>query len=239
MKIAVTGASGHLGSIMVPYLIHHGYEVIPIGHRIPGNMKADALFHLAAPRNHLDRAAIAKFYAFIEDVKWWMNSNPDTYVVNTGSWWQRASEEAKDMPYTLLKQNQQVILDAQTTLILYSVYGGRLRMGRGFIPQLIDHCDGYSRLSGASRQPRDWVHVDDVCSAFLGALEGRTAGVYDVCTGVQPSPYDLVVTMTGESLPDYDEHPHCFPPSTVITTPGWTPKVDVIDYVRRMVGYGH
>jgi nucleoside-diphosphate-sugar epimerase len=234
MLIAVTGASGHLGSVMVPFLEAYGHTVIPVGHEIDPQMDADALIHLAAP-DHRDEEAIRRFYFFNGRVKYWADHHRDAFVINTGTWWQKVEGEALDMSYTRLKVVQAEVI-GNVTLIPYSVYGHAVREDRGFIPQLVTYMRGGKPLLGASRQERDWVYVTDVCNAYLIALRDRCTGEFDVATGHTMSPHEIVVLMTGEDLPDYPEHPNCHPPVTLHPVPNWHADTSVLAFIDHEVG---
>ncbi len=223
MHVAVTGASGHLGQYICGRLKSSGYKVTPIGRQFPKNLEADAVWHLAAP-NHKDDRACDQFMRFNDAVA--MSGIP---VINTGTWWQYAGQEAAGLNYTRMKQAQQEMFDR--TLILFSVYGSRTRIARGFIPQLIGYANGVNSLAGASRQQRDWVHVSDVFTAFLAAT-WSPSGVYDVSTGTTFSPYELALAVVGESLPDYQEFPNCSPHYNNQKLANWNHKTDVLDYIR-------
>lgn len=222
MRVAVTGASGHLGQYVCQRLEFGGYNVIPIGRQFPKDLEADVIWHLAAP-SHRDDDACAQFMRFNDAV-----ATSGIPVINTGTWWQYAGQEAAGLYYTRMKQAQQKMFDK--TLILFSVYGSRSRNGRGFIPQLIGYANGENPLAGASRQQRDWVHVSDVFDAFLAAT-WSPAGVYDVATRTTFSPYELVLGMVGDSLPDYQEFPNCAPRYENQQLADWNPKVNVLEYI--------
>jgi UDP-glucose 4-epimerase len=82
---------------------------------------------------------------------------------------------------------------AVSTLRLYSVYGPFEDPGRLF-PALI--CHGLRGTLPPLVSPtiaRDYVHVDDVCRAYVEvAASGRRGEVYNVATGVQTSLAELV-----------------------------------------------
>ena len=63
--VAVTGASGHLGRVLVPYLWERGHIVEPLGRRdvqalLHGDVEARALIHCAAP-DYKDDDAVRAF----------------------------------------------------------------------------------------------------------------------------------------------------------------------------------
>jgi len=223
MKIAVTGASGHLGGYIVPRLRLLGHTVTAIGRAIPDNLNAEVIWHLAAP-NHRDQRSCQDFVWFNQDVA-------DTHlpVINTGTWWQYAGDEAAGLAYCQTKNQQQAMF--AKTLVLFSVYGQTTREARGYIPQLIAHANGGPQLLGASRQQRDWVHVEDVFRAFMAAMDAPD-GVYDVATKTTFSPHELALALTGQPLPDYAEFPNCAPRYMNQTLAGWQPRIDVLWYAR-------
>lgn len=226
MKVAVTGASGHLGSVLVPALRQAGHEVEPVGRVMPAGLRADVLIHLAAP-NWRDALSVLGLYAFTVDVARWSNVT-GARVINCGSWWQSAGMQAQSLEYTRLKDWQQRLFP--TTLIPFSIYGEQAREGRGFIPQLQSHLAGLSSLAGASDEPRDWVHVSDVAAAFVVALSAPD-GVYDVGTGRQLSPRALALACGLTHLPEYVEHPSCAPKYAHPRVPGWHPQISVLRYL--------
>ena len=226
MRVAVTGASGHLGQYICNRLKFSGHQVTPIGRQFPKDLEADIIWHLAAP-NHRDDHDCAQFMWFNDAV-----ATSGIPVINTGTWWQYAGPEAAGMYYTRIKQAQQAMFD--TTLILFSVYGSQSRTDRGFVPQLIGYANGVNNLAGASRQQRDWVHVSDVFTAFLAAT-WSPAGVYDIATGTTFSPYELTLAMVGQPLPDYEQFPNCAPNYDNQQLANWDHKLDVLFYMRSHI----
>jgi nucleoside-diphosphate-sugar epimerase len=202
MRIAITGATGHLGQAMVWYLTRQSVDVFLVGRRVPEYMRADAVFHLAAP-NHRDEHACTQFTYFNEDLWTWADQH-SVPVINTGTWWQHAGVDAESLTYTVTKAAQQAMFKQHTTLTLFSVYGNPVRDGRGFVPQLIGHLQGTHRLAGASTQVRDWIYTEDVCRAYMAALKAPV-GVYDVCTYLPISPMRLAQVFTDEPIPTYVE----------------------------------
>jgi len=229
MIVAVTGASGHLGRHLVPYLWERGHIVTPIGREWDDDLDAEAVIHLAAP-DWRDEDAVRDFARFNERIARWAETTGGR-VINTGSWWQYATGDARDLSYSRLKDDQQAMFG--TTLVPFSIYSDRLRDGRGFIPQLVAHVRGEKALQGASRQMRDWIHVADVCAAYRAALRAPE-GVYEVATGMQFSPMELVVSLTGTRVGEYVESPNCEPRYHREPVPGWVPRIDILDQSRRL-----
>ena len=229
--IAVTGASGHLGRVLVPYLWERGHIVEQVGRLISPDLDADVLIHCAAP-DYRDDDAVRAFAPFNEAVARWAEVTGGR-VINVGSWWQYAHGDAAAISYSRMKADQAEMFPV--TVVPFSVYATSAREGRGFIPQLLAHVRGSGTVSAASREPRDWTHARDLCDALRAALRAPD-GIYEAATGVQYSAAELLRSMTGETVPNWEDVPSCSPHYVHPRVPGWTPKVDVLGYLARSVG---
>lgn len=230
MRVAVTGASGHLGQAMLTHLTTLGVEFTPVGRHIPASLRADVVFHLAAP-NHKDAQACTEFTYFNEDLVTWSDKN-SVPVINTATWWQHAGIDAESLIYTRTKSAQQYMFDGHTTLTLFSVYGDAGRDNRGFIPQLMQHLSGQKRLTGASIQPRDFIHTDDVCAAYLAAIS-TPVGNYDIGTYSAISPQRLLQVFSNDKVGRYNDQPPaiCHWPNQRL--PKWFAEISVTSYIAR------
>jgi nucleoside-diphosphate-sugar epimerase len=230
MRIAVTGASGHLGQAMQRYLRQACFDVVPVGRVIPDGLRADVVFHLAAP-NHKDAQDCSQFTYFNEDLWTWADSH-SVPVINTATWWQHAGVDAESLFYTRTKAAQQEMFAGHTTLTLFSVYGDPVRDGRGFIPQLINHLQGKSRLAGASIQDRDFIHTADVCAAYMAAISAPVA-IYDVATYLPVSPMRLLQVFSDEPVAIYPDVPDalCHWPNKRL--PNWLAQTAVNSYIAQ------
>lgn len=236
MILAMTGATGYLGTTMFNYFKDRGYYVYPVGHSIKKDLeygvRPDFVIHLAAP-NHRNELAMFRFRnEFLEPLTVWTREH-NIPVVSAGTWWQRGSEQAKSMTYTKIKDWQEHNLDA-CTLLPYSIYQDNERE-RGFIPQLIKHIKGVKPLVSCNSQPRDWIHALDVCSAFELAILQEAEGRFDVGTGKQYSPAELTKIFTGDTLPEHGEFPNTVPPTELTWLPHWEPRVDVLEHIKERI----
>ena len=222
--IGVTGASGHLGSVLMEMLP----DAEPIGRTMP-DRKMDALIHAAAP-SFRDTDAVLDFRSFNAEVKTYVDKYQPETVIVTGSWWQHAIGECRNFMYTLLKDEQKRIFDQAVHILPYSIYGEQARQGRGFIPQLILAARGDITLAGLSEQPRDFIHVTDVALAHIRALDAKP-GTYTAGTQFVIRPMDLaeLFGIGGSAL---DDHPHAEPQYLADPVPGWEPLMNVVDYLR-------
>jgi nucleoside-diphosphate-sugar epimerase len=230
MRIAITGVTGHLGQSMVRFLSRSEHDLYLVGRTVPDHMTADVVFHLAAP-DHRDHEACSTFTYFNEDLLTWSDKH-GVPVINTASWWQHAGTQAETMFYTVTKAAQQQMFADHTTLTLFSIYGESVRSSRGFVPQLINHLRGEKKLAAASVEPRDWVHFDDVCRAYLAAIDAPV-GVYDVATYVQLSPMRLAQAFTDDQLDIWTDEPSalCHYPNERL--PGWVARKAVTQHIAE------
>lgn len=222
--IGVTGASGHLGSVLVEMLP----DAEPIGRVIPDRV-FEAIIHVAAP-DYRDDSAVLAFREFNLALEDHVARHPPDVLVVTGSWWQHGIGSCRDVLYTRLKDEQVRLFPQAVHLLPYSIYGDEPRPGRGFVPQLIRAIRGDVVLAGLSDQPRDFVHVSDAALAHIRALDAPR-GCYSVGTGVSFTPEDLA-GFFGVTGPLLDEYPVAYPRYLVEPVPGWDPLVDVLDHIR-------
>lgn len=225
--IGVTGASGHLGSVILELLP----DAVPIGREIP-DIPFEAVIHTAAP-DYRDDAAVAAFVAFNLQLAHHLRRHPVEALVVTGSWWQHAVGSCTSLPYTLLKASQTALFPQAVHLLPYSIYGDDARQGRGFVPQLIQAIRGESRLVALSTQLRDFIHVRDVALAHIRALDVRD-GVYAVCTGVAGSPMDLA-RLFGLQAMILADIPSAHPRYLAPALPDWSPTIDVVEHIRARI----
>lgn len=229
--IAVTGASGHLGRVLVPYLWERGHVVAPVGRLISPDLDADVLIHAAAP-DWRDEDAVRAFAPFNEEVARWAEVTGGR-VISIGSWWQYAKGDAAALSYSALKRDQAEMFAC--TVVPFSIYGTAARDGRGFIPQLLAHCRDRQTVTAASTERRDWLHVRDLCDALRAVLRAPD-GIYEASTGMQYSAAELLRAMTGQRVPVWPDVPSCSPVYRHPHVPGWTARTDVLTYLARSLG---
>lgn len=93
-----------------------------------------------------------------------------------------------------------------------------------------------AEIMGDGTATRDFIHVDDVCQAFIGAI-GAQPGIYEVCTGRQTSIKDLA-DMLGVKYEFVS--PRQGDIDSIAGKPdsealGWTPKVKLEDGLKELV----
>jgi nucleoside-diphosphate-sugar epimerase len=205
---------------------------VPIGRSFP-NYGVDALIHCAAP-NFKDELAVEKFREFNSSCRSYVDDHKVSRLVVIGSWWQFAEGECREISYTRLKNDQQALFREAVHVAPFSIFGDGLREGRGFIPQLVEAIKSGGQLRGLSRQGRDFVHVNDVASAVQLAL-ACDPGCYHAGTGVVTSAKFLANSF-GIDAPEFEEWPGAEPRYPVPPVPGWTPRIELFQYVSNAIG---
>ena len=225
--IGITGASGHLGSVLLDMLP----DSEPIGRAIP-DRPFEAIIHTAAP-NYRDATAVLNFRDFNRALEDHIRKYPPDVLVVTGSWWQHATGNCRDLLYTMMKTEQTRTFREATHVLPFSIYGDQARPGRGFIPQLIQAITSGVPLKGLSPEPRDFIHVTDVALAHIRALDAPR-GTYLAGTGQVTTPWDLAHRY-GITGPDYLEPFSAIPVYSVPFVPGWTPTVTVEEHISERI----
>lgn len=225
--IGITGATGHLGSVLLDMLP----DSEPIGRTIP-DRPYEAIIHTAAP-NYRDAKAVLDFRDYNRALEDHVRRHRPQVLIVTGSWWQHADGNCRDLLYTMLKNEQARTFREAIHVLPYSIYGEQARPGRGFVPQLIDSIRWGTSLKGLSAEPRDFIHVTDVALAHIRALDAPR-GTYLAATGYVTTPRDLAHRY-GVTGPDYLEPFNASPTYLAPPVPGWTPTVTVDEHIAARI----
>ncbi len=138
------------------------------------------------------------------------------------------------------------------TLRLYSVFGPYEEPGR-LVPTLIVHgLDGRLPPLVNPNIARDFLHVDDVCEAYLLAAStpGQEVGaVYNVGTGVQTTLQEIVAAarrlLAIEAEPEWGSMPErswdtnvwVANPARIKAALGWSPRLDLERGLMRTIAW--
>ena len=124
-----------------------------------------------------------------------------------------------------------------TALRLFNVFGEGQNAGSpysGVITKFANAIAGGSQpiIFGDGEQTRDFVHVDDVCDAFVRAIEGQGCNSpLNIASGVETSVRELLETMCGICGAD-------FSPTYMPERPGEIARsVADIKLAKKMIGY--
>jgi len=243
MIVSVTGSRGFIGSRLTELLKEAGHTVIEwdrniseerdIEHWRPEN--CEAVVHLAG---------YANVRKSLEDPeKYWYNNVELTkqlfYLahVNNLKVIYASSSCAKKWwlsPYGTSKKAMELISPPRSLGMRFTtVYGPGSRADM-LIGRIRD-----KNLKYVTDHIRDFIHVDDICSAIIKNLDNDIiGGSIDVGTGTGTKVSDLA-KLTGLDLPVQEGDP-CEALENVadigpLSSTGWKPKYNVEDYIREIL----
>jgi len=166
MKIAVTGASGYIGSHLCAALREYGCDLFEIELQPYKPMVVDVLFHLAAP-SHVGLFDEAPAYAFrqLADANGWLHHiKADRCVFTSTACEKGLYAISKRMTEDLVKE----LFPSKYSIVrLHNVAGGKWPEGRTpthLIPTLTT---GKITINGSGQQVRDYIHIQDVVDALF------------------------------------------------------------------------
>lgn len=228
MKIALTGATGYIGSSLLPRLVADGHSVTALVRSRPAAAKigehgaepvigdlydpdwvtgqfrgADGAIHLAAAGDgtseQMDRSlAEAAVRAFSGTAK--------PYVHTSGIWiYGDNTDIAEDSPFQPPALTawrgavEQIVLDADVTASIVTP-GIVYGYGRGIPAGVFGRDDrGRVRLIGAGTQHWATVHVDDVAALYAAVIaSGEAFGYVIAASGDNPSVRELAEAAAGD-----------------------------------------
>lgn len=211
MKIVMTGSTGFVGGHVRRRLEKEGHEVVRIGRQqLSGDMDslaysmvgANALINLAgAPINRRWTAAYKReiYSSRIEttrrlvDAMATMNTPPSLFVSTSaigafspdGRYTESDPANASDFLGRLSQDWEREALRAESLGVRTLIFRLALVLGHdgGLMKQLLPVFRlGLGGPVGDGRQHFSWVHIDDLVSAYLHALENqKLSGVYHTC----------------------------------------------------------
>jgi len=243
MKVSVTGSRGFIGSRLVELLKESGHEVVEWDKLISedhdiANWRpedCDVLIHLAGLANV--RKSLEQpeeyWYTNVELSKslFFLALSSNMRVIYASSscakrWWLS--------PYGTSKKAMESIAPPRSLGMRFTtVYGPGSRKDM-LIGRIRDN-----KLEYVTDHTRDFIHVDDVCSAIIKNLNNTIlSGVIDVGTGVGTSVQELS-QIAGMEVPLKEGEPCEASENVADTRPllatGWKPKYNVKDYVESII----
>lgn len=93
-----------------------------------------------------------------------------------------------------------------------------------------------AEIMGDGSATRDFIHVDDVCEAFISAI-GAPPGIYDICTGHQTSIKDLadMIGVEYEFVPPRRGDIKSIDGQPDADVLGWSPKIGLEDGLKELL----
>jgi len=220
MRIIVTGARGYLGSALVPRLESDGHVVVPFKGRVQNKGDwddcpvADACIHLAA-ENNLYLAEEKPLHNYL--VNFWGAMLATHFCRTFGMKLIFASTDTviglDGLPCSVYdahklsaeKSMMSIPMWESVMLRFSTVYGpspAESKEGRGIINRWVKMAlrgESLKVYEGVADKRRDYIHIDDVVSAFIKALEAPK-GVYNICTGIGTMIWDMACLIAQEAL---------------------------------------
>lgn len=226
MKILITGHKGFIGS-----LLHKQVGGTGLDFREGRNLltcplpEADVIYHLAAqsdvvaswedPVHDLDNIRTTARLA---------HEYPDAKIIYANSC---ASVEKKS-PYGFSKwasgEYLSLFHDNVVNCIFPNIYGPGSRSVVDIF-KAVEHVTIY----GTGEQTRDYVHVDDIVRGLVLAKDWEP-GTYFMGSGKSTSVLELAEGKFVTFAPPRQESFEVVVPNT---TPNWTPKIDVFEYINE------
>ena len=88
-----------------------------------------------------------------------------------------------------------------------------------------------------TRHKRDWIHVNDVCSAIAYIMTSEYVGHIDIGTGQSTSVLDLAKAMGMDYLPIKEYTPNepdsLCADTSALTSLGWFPTINILESVSN------
>ena len=243
MNILITGSKGFIGSHLVKYLSDtHNIQTLDIkdGQDLitcPLDYDVDCVIHLAAKSGVRD--------SLNEPAKYWLNNVHATQRIFTSFFGKRiiyasssTAYEPWRNPYAFSKSAIEMVVPRKSNAIglrFTTVYGDNARDNM-FIPKLLNNQLDYVNTDHI----RDFIHVDDICSAISLLIEDDLTGVIDVGTGKGNNLLDLTNMFGLDKIEkriglDTERRDNTADIS-ILKDMGWEPKIDVVEYLKNKKG---
>lgn len=196
-KILVTGCEGFIASHLIPVLKAEGHDVRGIDIKPITNKRGNGF--IQASLEHLPIDLIESFDVIIHlgalinitesfDKPWdYINNNINgMYKLQFAKRVIFASSAAvygEFSPYGASKQLGELLLpDNSIVFRIFNPFGpGENHDNESHIIPLLAHSKTPVTLFQGGEQLRDFIHVEDVCRAFVAAVESDRTGTFDLC----------------------------------------------------------
>jgi nucleoside-diphosphate-sugar epimerase len=231
--VLVTGHQGFIGSNLSRYLIEKNYIVIGLDIKSGNDIltcdlpRCDLVIHLAGiggVRESLKNPAVY-WQNNVEGTKRILDHYKDVRVLVAGS---SSQYEPHLNPYAASKHVIEHIPHNNVVFMrLHTVYSSSPRKGM-FFDKLIN-----GNLEYVTNHYRDFIHVDDVCSAIDILIKSSYTGNIDIGTGL-----NVKISNICPALPiridTIGERASTCADTTLIKSLGFNPKYSVFDFISNI-----
>ena len=238
MKILLTGHKGFLGTLLTKYLNTHGHVVIGLDKKERNNLLTckldwdiDIVIHLAGESGVRRSLTQPKIYweNNVLASKRLFDTHKDKKIIYASS--STAKDPARN-PYGMTKHLMERIAP-QTSLGLRfcTIYSNSQQRPNMFVPRLLRKEIEYIHTN----HKRDFIHIDDVCSAITFLMNRDAPGVYDIGTGIS-TPLkeitDFFDIKCEERIGGENERLCNKADISKLTDFGWSPKIKLFEYLK-------
>ena len=237
MDILLTGASGFIGSNFHQHYKDR-YNIICID-KLEGQdlltcnlPSVDLVIHLAGlsgvrqsfdnPTDYWKQNVIVSQRLF--------DCYKDTRIMYASS---STSKEPERNPYALTKKAVEELAPGNSLGLRFcTIYSNSQQRPNMFIPRLLRNELSFIH----SNHKRDFIHIDDVCSAICFLMNRDVNGVVDIGTG-ESTPLGEIVTYLDLEVDRKigDKHERLCNKADISTLQnlGWSPKIKLFDYLSQ------
>jgi nucleoside-diphosphate-sugar epimerase len=243
MKILITGNKGFIGTNLVNYLKDR-YEIIGLDRKNDNELltcdlpDVDIVIHLAAMsgvRDSMDRPT-----------EYWKNNvivsqrifdrYKDKRILYASS---STAKEPWMNPYAMSKYSMEQIAPAGSLGMRFTTVYGPGAREQMLIPKILKNDVPYINTNHS----RDFIHVDDICSAIFSLLTHNditafpnATGVIDVGTGITHKLTDIIAHFgitAKESIGGDNERLDNKADMKILTGHGWEPQHELMKYIKK------
>ena len=238
MRILLTGHKGFIGSNLLP-ILEKDYDVHSIDLQDGNDLincelpeDIELVIHLAGKSGVRD--SIEKPTEYFQNnvmvsLRLFHKFKNQRIIYASSS----TAKEPDKNPYAFSKMTMEKLAPKNSIGLRFTtVYGPNARKSM-FIPKLLNHEVTYINTNHS----RDFIHVNDVCTAIIKILHSDIVGVIDIGTGESNSLQDIVESVNLKNVNHKigDKHERLNNKADIksLLSIGWKPNIKLFDYLEK------